>query len=48
MRCVLQVQDEILSALRDFLRSNGFVEILAPHHRAGHRPPHKGGQAGIR
>jgi len=30
MRCVLRVQDEILSALRDFLRSNGFVEILAP------------------
>ncbi len=30
MRCVLRVQDEILSALRDFLRNNGFVEILAP------------------
>jgi asparaginyl-tRNA synthetase len=30
MRCVLRVQDEILSALRDFLRNNGFIEILAP------------------
>ncbi|UCH57087.1 MAG: hypothetical protein JSV18_07055 [Candidatus Bathyarchaeota archaeon] len=30
MRSVLRVQDEILSALRDFLRRNGFVEILAP------------------
>lgn len=30
MRCVLRVQDETLSALRDFLRSKGFVEILAP------------------
>ena len=30
MRAVLRVQDEALSALRDYLRSNGFVEILAP------------------
>jgi len=30
IKCVLLVQDEILSALRDFLRSKGFVEILAP------------------
>jgi asparaginyl-tRNA synthetase len=30
MRCVLRVQDEILSAMRDFLRNNGFIEILAP------------------
>ena len=30
MRSVLRVQDEILSALRDFLRNNGFIEILAP------------------
>ncbi|MBS7637773.1 hypothetical protein KEJ49_02625 [Candidatus Bathyarchaeota archaeon] len=30
MRLVLRVQDEILSALRDFLRGEGFIEILAP------------------
>lgn len=30
MRNVLIIQDEILSSLRDFLRSEGFVEILAP------------------
>ena len=30
MRCVLKVQDVILSSLRDFLRSRGFIEILAP------------------
>lgn len=27
---VLKVQDEILSSLRDFLRNEGFIEILAP------------------
>jgi asparaginyl-tRNA synthetase len=30
MRAVMRVQDEILSALRDHLRSVGFIEILAP------------------
>src|SRR4030042_5236527 len=30
MRAVMGVQDEILSALRDHLRSVGFIEILAP------------------
>ncbi|MCD6243241.1 hypothetical protein J7K06_06140 [Candidatus Bathyarchaeota archaeon] len=30
IKCVLLVQDEILSAIRDFLRSEGFIEILAP------------------
>lgn len=30
MVCVLMVQDEILSAIRDFLRNEGFIEILAP------------------
>jgi asparaginyl-tRNA synthetase len=30
MRSVLRVQDEVLSALRDFLRNSGFLEILAP------------------
>ena len=30
MRSVLRVQDEVLSALRDFLRNEGFLEILAP------------------
>lgn len=30
MKSVLLIQDEILSALRDFLRSEGFIEILAP------------------
>jgi asparaginyl-tRNA synthetase len=30
MRRILRIQDEILSALRDFLRCEGFVEILAP------------------
>lgn len=29
-RCILRIQDEVLSALRDFLRGEGFVEILAP------------------
>lgn len=27
---ILKIQDEILSAIRDFLRKTGFVEILAP------------------
>lgn len=27
---VLSIQDEVLSALRDYLRNNGFFEILAP------------------
>ena len=27
---ILRIQDEILSALRDFLRGEGFIEILAP------------------
>ena len=27
---VLRIQDEILSASRDFLRDEGFIEILAP------------------
>ena len=30
MKAVLRVQDEAVSALRDYLRSNGFIEILAP------------------
>ncbi|MBS7631656.1 hypothetical protein KEJ47_08860 [Candidatus Bathyarchaeota archaeon] len=30
MRNILIIQDEILSSLRDFLRGEGFVEILAP------------------
>ncbi len=30
MRSVLRIQDEVLSGLRDFLRGEGFVEILAP------------------
>jgi asparaginyl-tRNA synthetase len=30
MRSVLQVQDKVLSVLRDFLKNNGFLEILAP------------------
>lgn len=30
MRAVLRIQDEILTAIRDFLRGEGFVEILAP------------------
>lgn len=30
MKNTLKIQDEILSAIRDFLRSNGFIEILAP------------------
>jgi len=30
MRAILMIQDEVLSALRDFLRGRGFVEILAP------------------
>lgn len=28
--CVLKVQDEIISSLRDYLRRQGFLEILAP------------------
>jgi asparaginyl-tRNA synthetase len=30
VRAVIKIQDEILSALRDHLRSIGFIEILAP------------------
>lgn len=30
MKSMLRIQDEILSAIRDFLRSEEFVEILAP------------------
>ncbi len=30
IRAVMRIQDEILSALRDHLRSVGFIEILAP------------------
>ncbi|MCD6480162.1 hypothetical protein J7L65_05190 [Candidatus Bathyarchaeota archaeon] len=30
MRWMLRIQDEALSALRDFLRGEGFIEILAP------------------
>ncbi len=30
MKSMLRVQGEILTAIRDFLRGNGFVEILAP------------------
>lgn len=30
MKLVLRVQDQILTSLRDFLRKEGFVEILAP------------------
>lgn len=30
MKNMLKIQDEILSAIRAFLRSNGFIEILAP------------------
>ncbi len=30
MKSMLRIQDEILSAIRDFLRRNGFIEILAP------------------
>jgi asparaginyl-tRNA synthetase len=30
MRLILRVQDEALSALRDYLRGEGFIEILAP------------------
>jgi len=29
-KSVLRIQDEVLSSLRDFLRGEGFVEILAP------------------
>jgi len=29
-QCILRIQDEVLSALRNFLRGEGFVEILAP------------------
>jgi len=28
--CAIKIQDEIISAIRDFLRSKGFIEILAP------------------
>lgn len=30
MKLVLKVQDQILTSLRDFLRREGFIEILAP------------------
>jgi asparaginyl-tRNA synthetase len=30
MKTILVIQDEVLSALRDFLRGEGFIEILAP------------------
>ena len=30
MKLVLKVQDQILTSLRDFLRKDGFIEILAP------------------
>jgi asparaginyl-tRNA synthetase len=30
MKLVLKVQDQILTSLRDFLRGEGFIEILAP------------------
>jgi asparaginyl-tRNA synthetase len=30
IKAILKVQDEILSATRDFLRRNGFIEILPP------------------
>jgi asparaginyl-tRNA synthetase len=30
MKLVLRVQDQILTSLRDFLRKEGFIEILAP------------------
>lgn len=30
MKNILKIQDEILSAIRDFLRSAGFIEILPP------------------
>lgn len=30
MKGMLKIQDEILSAIRDFLRNNEFIEILAP------------------
>ena len=30
VRAVIKIQDEILSALRDYLRGVGFIEILAP------------------
>jgi asparaginyl-tRNA synthetase len=30
MKLVLKVQDQILTSLRDFLRKEGFIEILAP------------------
>jgi len=28
--CILKVQDEIISSIRDYLRRKGFIEILAP------------------
>jgi len=28
--CALKIQDEIISSIRDFLRNEGFIEILAP------------------
>ena len=30
MKLVLKIQDQILTSLRDFLRTKGFIEILAP------------------
>jgi len=30
MKATIRIQDEVLSALRDFLRKEGFIEILAP------------------
>ena len=30
MKLVLKVQDQILTSSRDFLRKEGFIEILAP------------------
>jgi asparaginyl-tRNA synthetase len=30
MVCILKVQDEIVSSIRNFLRKEGFIEILAP------------------
>jgi len=29
-RCILKIQDTILSSIRNFLRNEGFIEILAP------------------
>ncbi|UCH70820.1 MAG: hypothetical protein JSV29_02235 [Candidatus Bathyarchaeota archaeon] len=30
MTLILKVQDQILTSLREFLRNEGFIEILAP------------------